>query len=368
MCEKPLAIDVNSARAMTAAVPAGVVTAVPFVYRFYPMVREARARVRSGELGDLHLLHGHYLQDWLSRPTDANWRVDAERGGASRAFADIGIHWCDLVEFVSGHRLVRVIATTQTTFAGRGGARPTEDAATVLFETDHGAMGAVVVSQVSPGRKNRLWIELDGADGALSFDQELPESLWVGGRDEIRVVMRGSEANQHSADYNVVPVGHPQGYQDCFDVFVKDTYCAIGGDPPDGLPTFADGLRSAILTETVLAAAETRGMDGGSGMSSSESAPGDATAVAIAGSNIAKRFGHVNALINASITVHAGEVVALFGDNGAGKSTLLRCLQGIYHPDSGSVVIGGQLVTLASIRDAAGSRHRVRAPRPRIGA
>ena len=87
-------------------------------------------------------------------------------------------------------------------------------------------------------------------------------------------------------------------------------------------------------------------------MSTSESAPGDATAVAIAGSNIAKRFGHVNALINASITVHTGEVVALFGDNGAGKSTLLRCLQGIYHPDSGSVVIGGQLVTLASIRDA----------------
>ena len=258
VCEKPLAIDVNSARAMTAAVPAGLVTAVPFVYRFYPMVREARARVRSDELGDLHLLHGHYLQDWLSRPTDANWRVDAERGGASRAFADIGIHWCDLVEFVSGHRLVRVIATTQTTFADRGGARPTEDAATMLFETDHGAMGAVVVSQVSPGRKNRLWIELDGADGALSFDQELPESLWVGGRDEIRVVMRGSEANQHSAEYNVVPVGHPQGYQDCFDAFIKDTYCAIGGDPPDGLPTFADGLRSAILTETVLAAAETR--------------------------------------------------------------------------------------------------------------
>ena len=161
-CEKPLAIDVNSARAMTAAVPAGLVTAVPFVYRFYPMVREARARVRSGELGDLHLLHGHYLQDSLSRPTDANWRVDAEHGGASRAFADIGIHWCDLVEFVSGHRLVRVIATTQTTFADRGGARPTEDAATMLFETDHGAMGAVVVSQVSPGRKNRLWIELDG--------------------------------------------------------------------------------------------------------------------------------------------------------------------------------------------------------------
>ena len=129
----------------------------------------------------------------------------------------------------------------------------------MLFETDHGAMGAVVVSQVSPGRKNRLWIELDGADGALSFDQELPESLWLGGRDEIRVVMRGSEANQHSAEYKVVPVGHPQGYQDCFDAFIKDTYCAIGGDPPDGLPTFADGLRSAILTETVLAASETRG-------------------------------------------------------------------------------------------------------------
>src|SRR5262249_12650730 len=153
--------------------------------------------------------------------------VRADEGGPSRAFADIGIHWCDLVEFVSGHRIVRIAATTQTTFSRRTSATRTEDAATVMFETDRGAMGTVVVSQISPGRKNRLWMELDGADGALSFDQEHPESLWIGGRDESRVVMRGSEANRYSAGYDLLPEGHPQGYQDCFDAFVRDAYCAI---------------------------------------------------------------------------------------------------------------------------------------------
>jgi predicted dehydrogenase len=253
VCEKPLATDLRSAQRMAAAVPAGRIAAVPFVYRFYGNVREAQGRVRAGELGALHLLHGHYLQDWLSRPTDDNWRVDPGTGGTSRAFADIGVHWCDLVEFVSGHRITRLAATTRS-MSGR----PTEDAAVVLFETDRGAAGSAVVSQVSPGRKNRLWFELDGADASLSFDQELPEVLWVGGRDETRIVMRGSEASAYSARFNSVPAGHPQGYQDCFDAFVSDTYSAIRGGLPDGLPSFADGLRAAVLTDTMLVAAAAR--------------------------------------------------------------------------------------------------------------
>src|SRR5262245_23804675 len=157
VCEKPLALDpAGATRLVEAAAESGRQTAVPFVYRYYPTVREARERVRTGETGPIRLLHGSYLQDWLLEPDDDNWRVDPELGGASRAFADIGSHWCDLIEFVSGHRVTRLSARTMTAlperrrsehraaFAGPGEGgtlRPveTEDAAIVDFETDGGA-------------------------------------------------------------------------------------------------------------------------------------------------------------------------------------------------------------------------------------
>jgi predicted dehydrogenase len=259
ICEKPLAPTVEEAqRLVDGAAEAGVVATVPFVYRFYATVREARARIRQGESGPLWLLHGSYLQDWLSKREDSNWRVDPALGGASRAFGDIGVHWCDLMEFVTGHRIVRLTARTMTAFPERrlaqgAGAVGTEDAATVLFETDQGACGAVVISQVSPGRKNRLWFSFDGAQASFSFDQEQPESLWIGGRASNQLLLRGAEASsQAAAKYSMLPAGHPQGYQDCFNAFVADAYAAIAGDQPDGLPTFADGLRAAMLTRAVV--------------------------------------------------------------------------------------------------------------------
>jgi predicted dehydrogenase len=258
ICEKPLSIGLDTSRRLAdLAAAAPGCTAVPFVYRFYPTVRDARGRVRRGDVGPLRLLHGSYLQDWLSRPDDDNWRVDPALGGGSRAFGDIGVHWCDLVEFVTGQRITRLVARMLT--VPRDAASPgpgTEDAATVLFETDQGALGSVVVSQVSPGRKNRLWFSLDGAQASLQFDQELPDSLWVGGREQNAVVPRGAEgASPDAARYSIVPVGHPQGYLDCFTAFVADVYAAAAGNPPDGLPTFADGLRAAQLTDSVMASA-----------------------------------------------------------------------------------------------------------------
>ncbi|SFF87288.1 Gfo/Idh/MocA family protein [Blastococcus tunisiensis] len=254
VCEKPLAVDADEAQELVRlAADAGVTATVPFVYRFYPMVREARARVADGSSGPVRLLHGSYLQDWLAEDTDDNWRVDAAAGGASRAFADIGVHWCDLVEFVSGHRITRVAARTVVAVPERGGRRvTTEDAGVVLFETDGGAVGNLTVSQVSPGRKNRLWFSVDGSTESLCFDQENPESLWIGGREVNRQLLRGSSEHSGAARYTVVPAGHPQGYQDCFDAFVADTYAAVAGDRPDGLPTFDDGLRAARITQAVL--------------------------------------------------------------------------------------------------------------------
>jgi predicted dehydrogenase len=265
ICEKPLATGLAGAQRMAAlAAAAGVIAAVPFVYRFYPMVRAARGRVRRGDAGPLRLLHGTYLQDWLARPDESDWRVDPRRGGASRAFADIGVHWCDLVEFVTGHRITRLsgrvlVAHPQRRSNGQTAPVTTEDAATVQFETDQGALGSVVISQVSPGRKNRLWFSLDGADASLSFDQQEPEALWVGSREDNVLIARGGPGGNVDGDpYNILPAGHPQGYQDCFTAFISDVYAAIGGHPPDGLPTFADGVRAAALTDAVLDSAGTQ--------------------------------------------------------------------------------------------------------------
>jgi predicted dehydrogenase len=277
ICEKPLATTAaDAAELVELAERAVVVVAVPFVYRFHPVVREARARIAGGRAGAIHLIHGSYLQDWLASPDDYNWRVDPVLGGPSRAFADIGSHWCDLVEFVTGHRIARVSARTVTAFAerlaGRAsafqravGERPRvrvagEDAATMMFETDGGAAGTLVISQVSPGRKNRLWFEIDAANESLAFDQESPEQLWVGARDRQEIVVRDpAHLAAPAARYATLPAGHAQGYGDAFNAFIADTYAAIrGGAVPDGLPTFRDGLRAARITEAVLASARSR--------------------------------------------------------------------------------------------------------------
>jgi predicted dehydrogenase len=279
ICEKPLALDDDGAAQLVAlATRLDLEGAVPFVYRYYPMVREARERLASGASGPLRLLHGTYLQDWLSLPGDDNWRVEQSLGGTSRAFADIGSHWCDLAEFASGQRIARLSARTATVVEQRAraegraafergdGAGPqravdTEDVALVQFETDGGALGSVVVSQVSPGRKNRLWIEFDAAGEALAFDQENPELLWRGQRDGATLTLRdGDVLTPPAARLSKLPAGHPQGYADCFDAFVADVYATIRGEAaPDGMPRFADGRRAVQITEAVLVSAAADG-------------------------------------------------------------------------------------------------------------
>ena len=259
VCEKPLALDAAEATALAdladrLAERDGRVTAVPFVYRYHPMAAEAQARACDGALGDIRLLHGHYLQDWLSLPTDDNWRVRPELGGASRAFADIGSHWCDLAEWITGHRVSELTATVSA-LPGR----PTEDAAHVLFRTDRGATGTLTVSQVSPGRKNRLWIEVDGSLAGVAFDQENPETLLVGRRGvSERLTRDAAVLRPGAARLSVLPPGHPMGYADCFAAFVRDVYAAVAGRRTPPYPTFRDAARTAAITDAVLASARTR--------------------------------------------------------------------------------------------------------------
>jgi predicted dehydrogenase len=232
------------------------------------MVREARARI-AASADPPRLIHGAYLQDWLSAEEDDNWRVDGSRGGPSRAFADIGSHWCDLVEFVTGDRIASVCAELVTAVPRRrsvdGTARPvdTEDVALVLFRTAFGVTGSLVVSQISSGRKNQVRFEITAGDATLAFDQEQPDLLWVGRRGPSEIVTR-DPAHLHAgaAAYVTLPPGHPQGYQDCFDAFVADTYRAIelgSTDAVDGLPTFTDGARAVEVTNAVRRAADAHG-------------------------------------------------------------------------------------------------------------
>jgi predicted dehydrogenase len=256
VCEKPLATNVQDATKLTElADMAGTVATVPFVYRFHPMIREARERVASGRTGRISTIQGSYLQDWLLSRDDDNWRVDAGLGGPSRAFADIGSHLCDLLEFVSGERITRVGALSRTLFSGRANNKDvqTEDLVAAVFTTEAGTVGNLLVSQVAPGRKNRLMIEISGAESTLQFDQEAPETLWLGKRSGSQLLVRDPAAlSPQAARLSVLPAGHPQGYQDAFNAFVADTYAAIHGDIRDGLPTFRDGLRSAVLTESII--------------------------------------------------------------------------------------------------------------------
>lgn len=259
VCEKPLATTAADASALASrASGTGLIAAVPFVYRFHPMVRAARERIARGETGRLLSVQGAYLQDWLLAAADDNWRVDAGQGGASRAFADIGSHLCDLLEFIAGERITRLVARTRTVHAERGGhAVETEDLVGMLAELQGGALVSLLVSQTAPGRKNGLVLELHGEAESLRFEQERPEELWVGRRHESLLQLRNPDELQgDAARLSTLPAGHPLGYQDAFTAFVADTARSITeGAPVTGLPVFADGVRAARLTEAVLESA-----------------------------------------------------------------------------------------------------------------
>ncbi|SPB18188.1 1-carboxy-3-chloro-3,4-dihydroxycyclo hexa-1,5-diene dehydrogenase [Caballeronia novacaledonica] len=274
ICEKPLAVDSATAQRLSdSAKSRGRIATVPFVYRFHPLVREIRARVEAGEFGRWQLLHGSYLQDWLLSPFATSWRVDSSTGGPSRTFADIGSHWCDLMEFITGERIASLCAamtttveqrpiTSTATFAGQPSdsemrAVDTEDAATVMFRTGAGVLGSVTVSQVSAGRKNRLWFEFDGEKQSAVFDQENPETVWIGTEDAAQILHRSpATGSAEQRRLSSLPPGHAHGYAQCFENFVADTYATVRGEHRDGLPTFDDGVRSALIVDAVVASAK----------------------------------------------------------------------------------------------------------------
>ena len=281
LCEKPLGVGVDDARlAVAVAEETGVVNTIPFVYRYHPMVRELRAQIQSADFGDVNLIHGSYLQDWLLDPRSTSWRVDPAAGGPSRAFGDIGSHWCDLAEWVTGDRIAELVSTTSISIKERPAATAasfsaaasdapmvpvqTEDTALIMFRTAADVAGSAVINQLSAGRKNRLWIEVDGLQQSAAFDQELPEQLWMGTDEGSRTLVRSpNHGSSEQRRLSSLPAGHAQGYAQCFESYVADSYAAVDahsgtGEVPEGLPTFADGLRAAVICDAMLRSAAER--------------------------------------------------------------------------------------------------------------
>jgi predicted dehydrogenase len=283
VCEKPLALDAaESGELLELARRSGLVHCTNFNIRFYPQCQEARALVADGRIGDVWNVHGHYLQDWLVKPTDWNWRLEPEKGGALRAVADIGSHWLDLAQFLTARRVVEVLADMATAIpvrqrptgeveafaAADDGERvetpmSTDDLAHMLLRFDDDARGSVVVSQVSSGRKNDLSIELDGADGALAWRSEQHEELWHGYRDRPNETLLRNPAllAPAAAATTALPAGHAEGYADTFRELYRVVYAAVanGGMPDEAeFPTFADGHRANVIGEAVARSARER--------------------------------------------------------------------------------------------------------------
>lgn len=278
VCEKPLSTTVAEAEELVQlADSSGLVNALHFNLRYYPLVREMKRQRESGKLGDVYGVMGSYLQDWLFHATDYNWRLEPEQSGESRAIADIGSHLLDLVEYISGLEISAVMADFSTvhptrkkplkpveTYSGKM-LKPedyadvpinTEDSATVLLRFSNGTKGVATVSQVVAGRKNRLELELAGSKQAMNWCSESPNELWIGQRDTPNQSMLRDPAlvDPETAGIISFPGGHNEGFPDTSKQLFKEVYAAIraGKHQTNVYPTFADGLRELRICDAIV--------------------------------------------------------------------------------------------------------------------
>lgn len=278
ICEKPLATDLQQAAELVAlAESTGLVNAVHFNIRYYPMVRQMKMMREKGELGTVFSVIGSYLQDWLFYSTDYNWRLETEQSGDSRAIADIGSHLIDLLEYVTGLKVVKVMADFNTvhptrkkplkpveTYSGKMLRAEdyadvpihTEDYAAVLLHFDNGNKGNVTVSQVSAGRKNRLSLEVSGSQCTFNWCSESPNEMWIGRRDGRNELLLRDPALFHAEAARLIsyPGGHNEGFPDTSKQLFREVYEAIrqGRSEQPPYPTFADGYRELLICERIL--------------------------------------------------------------------------------------------------------------------
>lgn len=277
--DKPLALNPEEGRQMRdAAVASKLAHAVTFNYRGNPLLQQARGMIASGETGGVSFVHGHYLQDWMTDPNVYSWRSDPAKGGATSALGDIGSHWCDLAEHVTGAKIVSVLADLTTVipvrysagssgeaFSTKAAAERTpvevhsEDLASVLVRFDNGAKGCFSLGQVLPGHKNDLVLEVNGKACSLKWKQEEQNELWIGYHNRPNAVMAKdpSLVSPEAQQYVHLPGGHQEAWADAFCNLIRDAYewiraGAAAEDKPAMLPDFNDGYRSTCLVEAML--------------------------------------------------------------------------------------------------------------------
>jgi predicted dehydrogenase len=257
------------------------VAGVNYNIRYYPLCLEAAQRIRTGAIGDVYHVAGSYVQDWLLYPSDFNWRVLAEEGGELRAVADIGTHWLDLIQFITGQQIVSVFAELKTvlpirrrsrggveTFSGKLNTQQetepvpvsTDDYGCVLLRFAGGARGVLWVSQVTAGRKNCLRFEIAGAKQSVAWSSETSNEMWIGHRDRPNESLLRDPAllSAEARRYTDYPGGHNEGFPDTFKQCFRGFYDAIAADDPDAassFPTFADGHREIVLCDAILRSA-----------------------------------------------------------------------------------------------------------------
>jgi len=314
VCEKPLAMTADeSAGLVTQAEASGLVNAVNFNIRFYPLHQHVRQIVAEGALGEVRFVNGRYFQDWLLHDTDWNWRLVPEQGGALRAVGDIGSHMIDLMTFLTGQPVRSVMADLATfvttrqeptgpveTFSTERSsetverAMGTEDVATILLRFANGARGSLAVSQISAGRKNSILWEIDGSTGAAAWDGESPEHLWLGHRDRPNEILLRNPALMGDAGRAAatLPGGHVEGFAETFSALFRAIYTDVLAGRPNPDPpyaTFAAGHDEMLVNDAIaLSAQEGRWVDvdrttsraAPAGLSSPAGARGEATAAA----------------------------------------------------------------------------------------
>lgn len=276
--EKPLAMTAEeSAGLLELLKDARLVHGVNFNYRTYPLVQQMKAQVQAGGIGPVKLVHGYYLQDWLLHEHDYNWRVDPSLGGPTRAIGDLGSHWCDLVQTITGLKIVEVMADFATTLPTRKKMRSattfarvdaqgeydevaveSEDWASVLIRFDNGAKGVFSVSEVCAGRKCYFTVEVNGTKRSLYWNQEEGDRMMIGNRDEPnQLVMRDPNAlDPRLRGYALAPVGHPEGWLDALknNIAAYYDYVREGRQLNDERPDFAtfhDGHDIMLITDAI---------------------------------------------------------------------------------------------------------------------
>lgn len=283
LCEKPLTMTSAEARELAAlATGKRLANCVNHNLRFYPVVQHVRSMIAAGELGEILVVNGTYFQDWLLYETDWNWRAQSESGGVLRAMGDIGSHWMDMIQHLTGLKITELCADLQTfhasrkrprgsveTFAGKNlqpadfdaVAIETDDFGSVLVHLGDRARGSFAVSQVSAGRKNRFAFEIYGTKGGVAWNQERPDELWIGHRDSPNetIVKDPALLDARAATFADLPGGHSEGYDDTFKQMFRRFYARVADvSAAVEYPTFEDGAGGMELLEKVLESARAR--------------------------------------------------------------------------------------------------------------